>query len=107
VPTVSPEADREGVTSQLDEGENPDTEDLPKPSRSPLSEMEFENVELPQQSHTGGSPPKEVAVVLHVSRKSRSPLPPSQKKKKKKKKATMPEVNRIVKVSLVCCLRNI
>jgi DNA excision repair protein ERCC-5 len=59
VPTVSPEADRGDVTSQLDEGENPDTEDLPKPSRSPSSEMEFENVELPQQSHTGGSPLKE------------------------------------------------
>lgn len=58
VATAAPEASP-GDVSQNGEGENRTSADQPRAGRSPSSEMEFENVELPQQSHTVGSPPRQ------------------------------------------------
>lgn len=56
VPTAAPEANPGDAVSQQCENEDRNSVDQSRTARSPSSEMEFENVELPQQSHAVGSP---------------------------------------------------
>lgn len=55
VPTASPEVNPGAVIGENGEGEDRNSEDQPQAGRSPSSEMEFENVELPQRIHTEDS----------------------------------------------------
>lgn len=55
VPITSLEAISGDTVRQNGEGENKVSEDEVETRRSPSSEMEFENVELPQQSHAVGA----------------------------------------------------
>jgi DNA excision repair protein ERCC-5 len=58
-PKATLEANPGEVVSQNGEGENRNSVDQPQAGRCPSSEMEFENVELPQQSHAATSPPNQ------------------------------------------------
>lgn len=58
-PTESLDENPEDAVSQTGEAEKRLSEDQVETCRSPSSEMEFENVELPQQSHAVGSSPKQ------------------------------------------------
>ncbi|KAL1882278.1 DNA repair protein rad2 [Diaporthe australafricana] len=57
LPTASSEAISEGVISHGSVGEGAVREDQAVARRSPSSEIEFENVELPQDGHAVGSSP--------------------------------------------------